>query len=148
MPQAERPAGPDMGALTSIMQSAGGNPGAQLRLCSWLPELDGKRLNTIAEFMQITADKMIMFNTLNIFPAQGIGLGSLGIFKELFDLLKQGGAPIDMASDLGDALAALQAAGVSGVEEGNFKSIIGNLSRNNVAMNQAMMSGNDGPSVG
>jgi hypothetical protein len=143
----EMPQGPNMGVLTSMMQSVGGNPGAQLRLCCWLPEIDGKRLNTIAEFLQITADKMIMFNTLNIFPAQGVGLGSLGIFKELMDLLKQGGQPIDFASDLQDALDILRNAGVSGIEEGNFKSLMGNLAANNVNM-QAMMTGGDGHSVG
>ena len=87
-----------------------------------------------------------------LIPTAGVGIGSLKIFSDIMQALKGGGALVDCAFDLTpeqvEALMQARASGISDPDNSASVSIQSLGALRNVAMNQAMMSGNDGPSVG
>ena len=158
--------GPNMAQITSINNAAAGMAGqdstAQLRLCSVLPNLDYKPLFRMEEMagMQFLNKSMMRTEQLKMFltaQQNGSCLGPIGILLSMvWDELSKGKDIQDWAGDLSpEELRQLQSIAevfgenqIEGMDASHMKSLVGMMSLQNVAMNQAAMMQNDGPGLG
>lgn len=148
----DMPQGPNMAALTSMQQSAGGTAGAQMWLCGWLPVLDFKPFTPIPEIVPFFTKQMLPgANACKLLPTmpQGFLAKLLGeIFKGGFSL-EQWAHDLQSAGFSEEQIEALMQARASGIEPGGdlFGARLGMLSSMH-NRDMAAMSAVDGPSVG
>lgn len=141
----EMPQGPNMAALTSMMQGGMSDAAKQMWLCSWLPVLDFKPFTPITE--------MVPFFTKQMLPGAGACklLPSMpaGFLAKLFgEVFKEGFSLEQWASDLQaagfseeqiEALMQTRSSGISAADGGASVSIQALGTMNNVAMAHAAM---------
>ncbi len=135
MSQGEMPAGPNMGALTSMQQSAGSTAGAQMWLGGWVPVLDFKPgLTPITEVLPFFNKQMVPgAEAVKFLPTMPQGF----LAKLLGEIFAGGFQLQDFAGDLSqEQIEALMQARSAGIEGGDAVAFVSQqASLKNVAIN-------------